>query len=177
MTHAEIKQYRKKLQKYNPVHETALFSNCILTQLESISTNTYQPSPFSNGYDRGIQMLEWQQHSPTINTAFAAGGAIWDEELNKMAKYRDLINLDNPAIKDRWLRSGENEFERLFQGYGETDGMDVLEWVHWRDIPRDKEVTYPRYVVDTYSINGDNQNALEFSCLNSRCKILYRQRL
>jgi hypothetical protein len=101
MTHAEIKQYRKKSQKYNPVHETALFSNRILTQLESISTNTDQPSPFSNGYDRGVQMLERQQHSPSINTAFAAGGAIWDEELNKMAKYCDLINHDNPATKDR----------------------------------------------------------------------------
>jgi hypothetical protein len=148
MTHAEIKQYRKKSQKYNPVDETALFSSHILTQLNLISTTTDQPSPFSNGYDKGVQMLERQQHSPSINTAFAAGGAIWDEELNKMAKYRDLINHDNPATKDRWLRSGENEFARLFQGYGETDGMDVLEWVHRQDIPRNKQVTYPRYVVD-----------------------------
>jgi hypothetical protein len=50
MTHAEVKQYQKTLQKYNPVHETALFSNNrILTQLESISMNTDQQSPFSNG--------------------------------------------------------------------------------------------------------------------------------
>jgi hypothetical protein len=67
-----------------------------------------------------------------------------------MAKYCDLINHDNPATKDRWLRSGENKYARLFQGYGETDGMDVLEWVHRRGIPREKQVTYPRYVVDIH---------------------------
>jgi hypothetical protein len=92
-------------------------------------------------------MLEQLQHTNSINTAFTAGGTIWDEEMHKMAKYRDLINHNNTATKDRWLRSGENEFAHLFQGYGETDGMDVLEWIHQRDIPKGKQVTYPLYIV------------------------------
>ena len=62
--------------------------------------------------------------------------------------YQDLINHKDPVIQHRWLQSGENEFARLFQGYGEVDGMDVLEWIYRKDVPRNKQVTYPRYVVD-----------------------------
>ena len=28
-----------------------------------------------------------------------------------------------------------NEFARLFQGYRNTDGLDVLEWINKRDVP------------------------------------------
>jgi hypothetical protein len=133
MTHSEIKQYRKRSQRYSPAHETVLLSSHVINRIESISTNTDQPSLFSNGYDKGVQMLEQLQHTNSINIAFAAGDAIWDEELNKMAKYRDLINHNNTATKDRWLRSGENEFPRLF-------GMDVLEWIQRRNIPQGKQV-------------------------------------
>jgi hypothetical protein len=99
-------------QRYSSAHETALLWSHVINKIDSISTNIDQPSLSSNGYDKGVQMLERLQHTNSINTAFAAGGAIWDEELNKMAKYRDLINHNNAATKDRWLRSGENEFAR-----------------------------------------------------------------
>ena len=36
----------------------------------------------------------------------------------------------------------------ISQGYGEVDGMDVLEWIYRKDVQRNKQVTYPRYVVD-----------------------------
>jgi hypothetical protein len=118
--------------KYGPVYMKLHYS------LTVFSPNLNQSQPIQiNQVLLAMAMIEACKCSNdnstlpvSINTAFAAGGAMWDEELNKMVKYRDLINHDNPATKDRWLRSGENEFARLFQGYGETDGMDVLEWVH-----------------------------------------------
>ena len=42
---------------------------------------------------------------------------------------------------------GVNEFARLLQGYGDVKGINVLEWIHKNQIPKNKEVTYPRYTV------------------------------
>ena len=58
--------------------------------------------------------------------ANAAGGMLWDPELNKMCHYRDLIKHYNPVTRLRWKRSGEKEFGRLCQGYQEEQGMDVI---------------------------------------------------
>ena len=32
--------------------------------------------------------------------AYAASGRVWDDELNKMASYRDLIRHENPTIRN-----------------------------------------------------------------------------
>ena len=53
--------------------------------------------------------------------ALAAGGTIWDPELQKMAHYRDFIVHPNPKIQERWIKGGENEFGRLFIGYGDVE--------------------------------------------------------
>ena len=71
--------------------------------------------------------------------AYATGGTIWDPELQKMAHYRDLFIHPNPEIQRRWMESCENEFGRLFQGYKEVNGMDVLEWIHKEEVPKDKQ--------------------------------------
>ena len=59
----------------------------------------------------------------------------------------DLINHPNKQIRDRWLKSGVNEFARIFQGFGDVEGVDVLEWIHKQQVPKGKKVTYPRYTV------------------------------
>ena len=79
--------------------------------------------------------------------ALATGGTIWDPMLHRMAHYRDLIIHPNPEIQERWIKGGENEFGRLFKGYGDTEGMNVCEWVTWDKIPKGKVVTYARYTV------------------------------
>jgi hypothetical protein len=101
----------------------------------------------SSGLKNAVTHIE---HNWRNNFAFAAGGAIWDDELNKFAKYHDLVNHHNKVIKQRWLRSAENEFARLFQGYNGVEGINNLEWILRKNIPPDKQVTYPRYVVDTH---------------------------
>ena len=165
MTYAEVQQYRKRTQQYSRHEKKAMLMQPIPHQLPNTSVfnmptsksqrtkrvqrlnryNRYptvqqKPNRFSNGYSKAVEHLQ-------PNFAFGASGAIWDDDLNKMAKYRDLINHKDPIIKQRWLQSGENEFARLFQGYGETDGVDVLDWIQRGDVPRNKQVTYPRYVV------------------------------
>ena len=46
---------------------------------------------------------------------------IIDEETGRRLEYRHLIQ--HPKFKDNWLKSGANEFYRLFQGSKEeTDG-------------------------------------------------------
>ena len=69
----------------------------------------------------------YQRYSQKME-AKAAGGTIWDPELNKMCHYRDLIKHYNPVTRLRWTRSGEKESGRLCQGYKEEQGMDVIEW-------------------------------------------------
>ena len=75
--------------------------------------------------------------------ANAAGGTLWDPELNKMCHYRDLIKHYNPVTRLRWTKSGEKEFGRLCQGHGDEEGMDVIEWIPRQDLPPNKKATCP----------------------------------
>eukprot|EP00536_Pseudo-nitzschia_multiseries_P016130 jgi/Psemu1/44967/gm1.44967_g len=72
-----------------------------------------------------------------------------DPDLNKWAAYRDLIRHPKAQIQELWLKSGEDEFGRLFQGFQQNniEGMDVLDWIRRTDMPIHKRVTYPRYTV------------------------------
>ena len=65
-----------------------------------------------------------------------------------MTAYRDIINHPDSVVRQRWLTSGENEFGQLFQGYGTTEGMDVLDWTPHTKVPQHKKVSYPRYTVN-----------------------------
>ena len=67
-----------------------------------------------------------------------------------MTAYWDLIKHPDPVVHQRWLTLGKNEFGRLFQGYGTTEGMDVLNWIPRHEVPHHKKVTYPRYTVDIH---------------------------
>ena len=95
------------------------------------------------------KLAQLQQQANSTESAFAASGRIWDEELNKMASYRDLIKHHNKEIQERWMISGENEFGRLFQGFkpNNIEGLGVLNWIQRGAVPHHKKVTYPRYTV------------------------------
>ena len=94
-------------------------------------------------------------------------GSIWDDEMGRWMAYRDLINHPNPAIKRRWVQAGINEFARLAQGHGDTEGMDVVEFIDKSSVPRDKQVTYARYVVD-YRPEKDEPWRLRITCGGDR---------
>jgi len=65
--------------------------------------------------------------------------AIFDEELHKWMSYKDLIKHPNPKICARWNKSGINEFARLAQGLGDTEGMDVVSFIQQNQVPGDKK--------------------------------------
>ena len=67
-----------------------------------------------------------------------------------MAAYQDLIKHPDPVVRQWWLTSGENEFGHLFHGYGTTEGMDVLNWIHRDQVPQNKKVTYSCYTVNIH---------------------------
>ena len=97
------------------------------------------------------EMEEKAEEEFPIFVALAADGKIWDEDLGKKSSYRDLINHPDEKIRNRWLKSGENEFGRLFQGFPPNgsiaEGIGVLEWINKAEVPKGKKVTYPRYTV------------------------------
>ena len=74
---------------------------------------------------------------------------MWDEYLQKMASYQQLIQLQDTKISKCWLTGGENEFGRLFQRFkpNKVEGLDVLEGIPKTAVPAYKTVTYPRYTI------------------------------
>ena len=65
-----------------------------------------------------------------------------------MTAYCNLIKHPDPVIRQCWLISGKNKFGCLFQGFGTTEGMDVLDWIHRGQVPHNKKVTYSCYIVN-----------------------------
>lgn len=88
-----------------------------------------------------------QDYCEDKHYALAAGGRLWDEYLQKMTSYRDLIHHKDEKISNRWMKGGKNEFGRLFQGLdpNEVEGLDILEWIPKTAVPASKTDTYPRY--------------------------------
>ena len=94
-------------------------------------------------------------------------GSIWDEEMHMWMSYRDLLNHPNPKIRARWVQAGVNEFARLAQGYGTTDGLDVVFFINRSELPTNKQATYARYVVD-YRPEKDEPWRLRITCGGDR---------
>ena len=76
-----------------------------------------------------------------------------NEETRRRLEYRHLI--EHPKFKDNWLKSGANEFYRLFQGSkietSETQrikGTNTLVWIKKEQVPKNKTATYAQMVVD-----------------------------
>ena len=105
-THKDMKQSYKQ----NQVYSGTKYGKALRTKLDTNFDYTLFPSP--------------KQAPQVSHKAMAAGGTVWDERLNKMAHYRELIIHPDTEIQKRWIQSSCNEFGRLFQGYGETKGMD-----------------------------------------------------
>ena len=94
-------------------------------------------------------------------------GAMFDKELHKWMSYKDLIKRPNPKICAQWNKSGINEFARLAQGLRDTEGMDVVSFIQWNQVPGEKKVTYARYVVD-YRPEKDEPWRLCITCGGNR---------
>ena len=79
-----------------------------------------------------------------------------DEETGRRFEYRHLIG--HPKFRDDWLKSGANEFYRLFQGSKKENddsqrikGKNTLFWIKQKQVPKNKIAMYARVVVDKRS--------------------------
>lgn len=156
----KTKYYYGSITDYDPVNGfyTILYDDGDMEQFDHDDVRRHIYKKRTTKYDSVALSAHSQNHyifniptakgtsTPPLHSAFS--GSLWDNELGRMASYKDMMTHPNPKIRRRWLRSGENEFGRLLQGYGDVDGLDVLEVIHKFDIPTGKIVTYPRYTID-----------------------------
>jgi hypothetical protein len=93
--------------------------------------------------------------SPTVALPPHYAMAVFDEKSGKMLDYRQLINHPDPEIRKIWQLSVSNEFGRTMQGVGKNrtkdkriKGTDTMKFIHKHKIPKNKKVTYARFVCD-----------------------------
>lgn len=116
----EVKRYKKKVQKYSKQKESAFQSEGKFNQNIFFIPTKVCPNPVKRDYQ--IQQSAYlvrhrlEQLKELQESANAASGRVWDDELNKMASYRELITLHNEKVQSKWLILGGNEFGRLFRG-------------------------------------------------------------
>jgi hypothetical protein len=93
----EMRCYYKQYSK-TKAHKKALFSN------RKYDTNFhYSIFPCAKA-QQSIPNDRFQ------HLAMAAGGTVWDPQLNKMAAYKDLLNHPDTEICERWTHLSENEY-------------------------------------------------------------------
>jgi hypothetical protein len=164
-TAAEVKRHRKQNQQYSRAprvepldligglpqsiptisNQSNKVNKALSTQLHTAllaESPRVQPLNLIGGPpQRGNPSTKENQ---ALHTALLAG-AIWDPDLSKWMRYKDIINHPDPIIRQTWMKSGEDEFGRLFQGFGDVEGKHVLEFIHKSEIPAGYEATYARY--------------------------------
>ena len=118
--------------------------------------STCQQIQYSAGYSRSIAhlaalsntaLINFIDLNPPISTAYNTG-KIWDDQLKKFASWSQLVKHPDSKIAKQWKILRINEFTRLFQGYGDTEGIDVLKWIFKHNVPHSQRVTYLQYTVD-----------------------------
>ena len=66
-----------------------------------------------------------------------------------ITKYHKL--LDEPLLREVWMKAMCVELGRISQGYKDTKGTETVKFMTWKEInqvPADRTVTYARIVVD-----------------------------
>ena len=138
---SEIIKYRKELQCYSqgrpsrplqPLVKTATNKNATKPAPQQL---THQQIQYSSGYSHGIAHISALSNTTLIDsidlnllvgTAFNTR-KIWDNQLKKFSSWSQLVKHPNSKIAKQWNILGINEFVRLFQGYGDTEVINVLE--------------------------------------------------
>ena len=141
MTQEEIKQFKKQRQTHSPKHKYEQLKQHRATRLTHPST-THSNFPQTTRNDMSAPRL------PMTNIArILQAGCIWDDELKRWMNLEDLLNHPNQKVRTTWEKSSQKEYGNLFQGFGDTKGMDVCNFIPKSAIPKQKKITYPRTVV------------------------------
>ena len=111
---------------------------------------------FTGGYANAVENLSqtWYNWHESSNQEYKNyANSVIDKETGKKMEYKHLIK--HPKFKKDWLKSGANEFYRLFQGSKKKmdgtqriEGTNTLFWVKKEQVPKNKKVTYTRVYCD-----------------------------
>lgn len=74
-------------------------------------------------------------------------GCIWDESLKKWMSLEDLLKHPDPDVRSIWENSNEKVYGNLFQGFGDTKGINVCTFIQRHQVPHGQKVAYPQMVV------------------------------
>ena len=81
--------------------------------------------------------------------------AVFDRDTGQMLDYKKLINHNKKETSEWWQQSSTNKLGKLMNGAGRnTDGTqrvkgsDTLYFIHKKDIPKEKKITYSRFYCD-----------------------------
>ena len=151
----EISQHRQSRQAHSRSQQLAVNNQKQAMQLitkgrhQGLRTHHQlnQLSPFHHH----VCAHKLQQHNKvnafkaTIVRALKAG-CIWDEWLKKWLTLDDLLNHPDPEVQACWMKSVGKELGSSFQGFKDTEGMDVCKFIPKWQVPKNKKATKPQMV-------------------------------
>ena len=81
--------------------------------------------------------------------------AVFDEDTGQILDYKKLINHNKKETREWWQQSSANEFGRLMKGAGRNKdgtqrvtGSDTFHFIHKKNVPKGKKITYARFCCD-----------------------------
>ena len=137
----EISSYDTKNEYYQIKYTDGDSEEMTYREVQQYKKPLQQYSPHNQGI---------HQQRPLARTFICKvlrAGCIWDESLKKWMNLEDLLWHPNPEIRTIWEKSSQKEYGNLFQGFRDTKGMDVCQFIKKEEVPKHKKVTYPRTVV------------------------------
>ena len=158
MTHNAIDKHlyleRKQLLTADPLQRIGYKHHT--STAPSLQTPSARDKTARHGFALAVDHLhpEWYDRVEFIaEQAYKSAYAVLDKETGKKLEYRQLIK--HPLFAEAWLKSGANEFGRLFQGIGRNadgtrrvEGTNTCFWIAKKNIPRNKRATYARIVCE-----------------------------
>ena len=130
--------------------------------------NRYRCTDRDRDTTRRITRLQTRLHQANVakemNKAYARTGAklpahfanaVFDEDTGQMLDYKKLINHNKKETREWWQQSSANEFGRLMKGAGRNKdgtqrvtGSDTFHFIHKKNVPKGKKITYARFCCD-----------------------------
>ena len=173
MTYEEVKQLRKPSQRYSGKSQQMLlnFARGDNNHAKALALQRYYQTLAKQhkcrSKARKVKAIRLRALQTKARKGMALAtelqhlalkaGCIWDNELKKWMDLEGLLAHPNPTIRERWQRSSTKEYGNIFQGSEFSEGKNVCHWIRKEDIPKGKQITYPRTVVD-YRPEKDDPN-------------------
>jgi hypothetical protein len=165
-------QVKKKFGKHNFTGTTTKYDNGAklyfieysdgdCEEMTQTEVNKYKVTANTHTIGRLKRRRETQQANEALQQTIRAplpphyAYAVWDDEENRMLKFRHLLNHKNATTCKTWDIAGSNEYGRLMRGIGKNrrpedhiKGMNSMRIINKKQFPKAQIITYARFVAD-----------------------------